>query len=81
MTGVPFSEHAQPHFNVELKQQIDGFLSRHRPLLNHGEFTSSLGQTLGSATEIAMHYKISGECMSIQYVYIYIPRADSRGFG
>ena len=53
MTGVAFSECALPQFNVELKQQIDNFLSRHGPSVCLG--IPSLGRTLGSATEIVQH--------------------------
>ena len=57
MTGVPFSEHAEPQFSVELKQQIDSFISRHGSDVFRDKSTdsSSLGQTLGSAAEIALH--------------------------
>jgi hypothetical protein len=56
-TGVPFSEHAEPQFSVELKQQIDSFISRHGSDVFRDKSTdsSSLGQTLGSAAEIALH--------------------------
>lgn len=53
MTGVAFSECALPQFNVELKQQIDNFLSRHGPSVSH--VIPSFGRTLGSATEIVQH--------------------------
>lgn len=53
MIGVAFSEHALPQFNVELKQQIDSFLSKHGPSISHG--ISSFGRTLGSAAEIVLH--------------------------
>ena len=58
MSGVAFSEHVQPQFSVELKQQIDNFLSRHRASVFTDEtFTSmsSFGRTLGSASDIALH--------------------------
>lgn len=48
-TGVAFTKTTQPQFSVQLKQQIDGYLSRHEGV------RSGLGQTLGSAREIASH--------------------------
>lgn len=77
MTGVAFSECALPQFNVELKQQIDSFLSRHGPSVSHG--MPSFGQTLGSAAEIVKHLSsieksvkplLEGTCMYIYYVYV-----------
>ena len=53
MTGVAFSEHAEPQFSVELKQQIDSFMSRHKSRVK--STGPLLGQTLGSATDIALH--------------------------
>ena len=70
MTGIAFSEHALPQFNVELKQQIDGFLSRHRATLHNDELSSSCGRTLGSAVEIAVHLKSSGESSPAVCVFV-----------
>lgn len=53
MAGVAFSECTFPQFNVELKQQIDNFLTRHGRSVSHG--IPSFGRTLGSATEIVKH--------------------------
>ena len=56
LSGVAFSEHVQPQFSVQLKQQIDSFLSTHTPPLCLDKAgVSSFGRTLGSASEIAKH--------------------------
>ena len=55
MAGVAFSEHAEPQFSVNLKQQIDSFVSRHRSRLLRDKASSLPGQTLGSAADIALH--------------------------